>query len=160
MRTERVLVLIAALVLLISCGSGDSPAPTEPAIRLPTPTPFEPPTVNITPRGARPTRVIPTPVSTPAVTPTPSPNPTPAHHGWVRSRQAHLRAAPSLEAAVVVTLPAGITLDILGRTADGAWLSVRAHLIDGRTLEGWIATSLVVTFISRDEIPVVPTTSP
>jgi|GEM_PF-5107172 len=64
----------------------------------------------------------------------------------------NFRSGPATNASVLQVLPAGLTLKVVGRTADGAWLKVN---YSGQ--EGWVALAFVqaVTPLNFSTIPVV-----
>ena len=152
----HVMFLVLFAFLLAGCGGKATPTPLP--IRLPTPTAVDIPTVVWTPRAAR-TRPTPTPTPTATVgsseTPTPVSSSAQVVYGWVKPLKARLRAAPSLDADVISLLPAGTSLQLLGRTADGRWYRVRALLLPSGDVEGWMASEVVVTFADPNDIPVV-----
>lgn len=149
------MLLVLFTFLLAGCGAQATPTPLP--VRLPTVTPVEIPTVVWTPREKR---VSPSPSSPPTrrislATPTPAETSEGVGYGWVKPLKARLRVAPRLDADTVAVLPAGTSLRLLGRTADGRWYRVRALLLPAGELEGWMAAEVVVTFANPERLPVV-----
>jgi hypothetical protein len=60
----------------------------------------------------------------------------------------NLRAGPGTDFAASATLPDSTPLTVFGRTADGAWLQVRAPDRSG----GWVAASVVALAVAAGEI--------
>ncbi len=149
-RSFPIVVLLILALVLSGCGMSPS-TPTPLPVRLPTPEPINLPTIMWTPV---PTRVSPQ-VTIRSLSPTPTwtPTPRPLPYGWVKPYRARLRAAPSLDAEVIALVPAGTTVRLLGRTADGMWYRVRTQPVQGSSQEGWMAADVVVTFTSVEEIP-------
>jgi len=50
----------------------------------------------------------------------------------------NLRDRPTADARVVVGIPTGATLELIGRNFDGTWVRV-TYVNQGVTLEGWVA---------------------
>jgi len=73
----------------------------------------------------------------------------------VKPFKARLRAAPGLDANVIDVLPAGTSLQLLGRSADGQWYYVRVLPLQGDEKEGWMAAEVIATFVDPDTLPVV-----
>jgi uncharacterized protein YgiM (DUF1202 family) len=63
----------------------------------------------------------------------------------------NLRSEPSVNAPIIVELPAGSPLIVLGRTADNRWYQVQT--VDGQS--GWVATSYVKLLVAQSSVPVV-----
>ncbi len=144
-------LLVVTVVVLVGCGT---PTPrASPTLALPTPRVLEVPTLSWTPSPSRQMSTVGrVTASLEPATPTPTPD---LPYGWVRPREANLRAGPSLDAAVIVRVSGGTTLRLLGRTEDAAWLYVVTQPVSGPGQRGWIATTLVVTFSAIDELPVI-----
>ena len=70
---------------------------------------------------------------------TPAPTPVPAT-GTITAAKLDLRSGPSAQNSVVAVLSQGQALTLLGRTADSAWVKVRA----GSLGEGWIPAQVTV----------------
>jgi uncharacterized protein YraI len=64
-----------------------------------------------------------------------------------------LRAGPGTAGAIVASLPAGMQLDIQGRTSDNAWLEV----ITADRQHGWVMRQFVEVFIDLSSVPVTGT---
>lgn len=75
--------------------------------------------------------------------------------GFVRTQgEVNLRSSPSLNAGVIVQLPAGELMNILGRSPDGAWYHVRRET--GET--GWLLVELLA--VNAGEIAAVYESTP
>jgi hypothetical protein len=55
----------------------------------------------------------------------------------------NLRATPSAEAQVLLSIPAGSVVTVLGRNGDGVWLNVRYEVAGGSATTGWVQASFV-----------------
>lgn len=64
-----------------------------------------------------------------------------------------LRQTPGTAGAILTHLPAGLPLDLVGRTADSVWLQV----ITSDNQRGWVMTQFVDVFISLNGLPVTGT---
>lgn len=62
-----------------------------------------------------------------------------------------LRAAPSVESAILDLLPPGSPLDVIGRTQDSRWLAVRTQ--DGKA--GWVWSEYLIVYIDLAPVCVV-----
>jgi uncharacterized protein YraI len=130
----HLLILVALAALLAGCGSrrgGDAtPTPTKtPAAAAPVEQ------VTPAPPAAAPDTSAPADqpaVAQPAVA-QPTPTPQTVTRGKVTATLLNIRAEPSAEAALAGTADEGQEFDIVGRSADGAWLQLAT---DGRLL-GW-----------------------
>ena len=82
---------------------------------------------------------------------TPSPKPeidlVPVEAAYVTTRNANVRAKPSINAAKVTTLPTGTEVYVLDRTEDGNWLKVEK---DGKAV-GYIYKTLLEDKAAREE---------
>jgi uncharacterized protein YgiM (DUF1202 family) len=63
----------------------------------------------------------------------------------------NLRTEPSVNAPIIVELPAGSPLIVLARTADNRWYQVQT--LEGQT--GWVATTYVDLLVAQSSVPVV-----
>ncbi len=155
MRLTRLsLLILITLMGILGCSRAQTPTPTA-HIRLPTPTAIHLPTLTWTPR---PKENTPAPHRSPQPTPTPSlqtPTPPLAPYGWVRPLSARLRKAPSTDADTIALIPGGTTVQILGRLEQRPWYRVRVLYLDRPPQEGWMAQSVIITFASSDDIPVI-----
>ncbi|PJF41909.1 MAG: hypothetical protein CUN55_10975 [Phototrophicales bacterium] len=75
----------------------------------------------------------------------------------VSGRLVNLRAAPDLEADIVLQLADGDVLSVLGRSPDREWLRVQ-RITDGAL--GWVNASLVRLNIEIEEIPIIRPVEP
>jgi len=81
----------------------------------------------------------PTITPTPTVTPTSSPTPLPTYVAEVLGELVNLRSGPGSDYEALAILPLSDQVELLGKTADGEWIMVRAK--DGQ--EGWIYKDLL-----------------
>ncbi len=73
-----------------------------------------------------------------------------ATNGTVNAGLLNLRPAPSTDTAVITRLPNDTGVQAIGRSADNAWLQVRAG-----GAEGWVSAAYVRLSVSLDALPVV-----
>lgn len=71
-------------------------------------------------------------------------------NGQITAGTLNLRAAPSLNGAVLAELPRGTRVLIVGRSADNVWLQIQAS-----GLSGWVAGRYVQADVALSTIPVV-----
>ncbi|MBL8156220.1 MAG: SH3 domain-containing protein [Anaerolineae bacterium] len=120
--SERILLPVLATATPIRVAalepSPTAPGPSATPTRTPSPTVSATPTLTRTPRPtatASPTRFV-------FLTRTPEPTPTLPNPCLARTvYNVNLRAEPSLDAAVVMTIPFDITVTLFGRTEDSLW---------------------------------------
>jgi uncharacterized protein YgiM (DUF1202 family) len=160
---KRIWLLIVLLVFLAACDQVETPsaspsgAQNDAILSLPTRTLG--PIVSFTPRFTAtpiPSATLtpsdtPTPTLTPipaTATPTRTLTPTPTVQGVIRSTEnVNLRSGPSLDYPVVVSVPPGTPLGVLGMQADSQnreWYKV-AYDDDGEMRYLWIYSNLVET---------------
>lgn len=161
MRPRLIFIFVLLFSLSLACGSSSRSTELTVDERVI----VEMPTVTNTPLPPdTPTPLsIDTPVSQPPDTPTPLPAPTdtpvPEQINPVEEVKAvvasgendvNLRGGPSLDFPVVGILPAGQTLEIIGRTDDSSWWQVS-------TPNGvaWIATSITTASNTDANLPIV-----
>lgn len=91
-----------------------------------------------------PTFAIPTETSAPTETSLPTVTPTPAKPiAWPKDLGVHCRYGPGKEWEAVSAIPAGTTVEIVGRVSETTWWYVRDPMHEGRFC--WIAFDVVDT---------------
>ncbi len=109
-----------------------------------------PPTAATETPGPSKLTLTPTPVSSsPIPSSTPAPSPTP--FAIVRAAALNVRAGPGTDYPVVGRLAAGEPVDIIGRSADGAWWQIH---YTGRQ-SGWVSGTLVEAQGALNDVPVI-----
>ncbi len=93
------LFALAALLILVGCGTDEEPAPVTPVFVYVTPTPIAPTAIAAQPSPT------PNPTSRPTTTPTNSPTPRPTFGPIIG---AHQTAAPTVTPAATATVPSGV----------------------------------------------------
>ncbi len=120
--SERILLPVLATATPIRVAALEStstpPGPTSTAAVSPSPTPTPSPTLTRTPRPS----ATPTPTRFVFLTRTPEPTATLPNPCLARTLyNVNLRAEPSLDAAIIMTIPFDITVTLFGRTQDSQW---------------------------------------
>jgi hypothetical protein len=85
------------------------------------------------------TRPAPTPSASPTLEPSPTHTPTLAAQVIVSGQGLRLRASPGTAGEIIIELDALSTLQVVGRTEDGAWLQV----ITASGANGWVSAAYV-----------------
>lgn len=101
-----------------------------------------------------PTFAIPTETLVPTDTPLPTVTPTPEKPiAWPKDLGVHCRYGPGKEWEAVSAVPAGTTVEIVGRVSETTWWYVRDPLHEGRYC--WVAFDVVDTTGNMTVIPIV-----
>ena len=98
----------------------------------------------------------PTITPTPTETPTPTPTPLPTYVAEIIGELVNLRSGPGDDYDVLAIIPLGETVELVGKTADGEWIMVRAR--DGE--EGWIYKDLLQPETGARMIVLTPPPTP
>jgi uncharacterized protein YgiM (DUF1202 family) len=143
---KLVFLLTFMLLILAACnGASDDPVVQELPTSTVQPVPSQTQRVTAT---IRPTNTpMPTFTYTPTLTlvpptetNTPTPSITPTVGGIISAQQPiNVRTGPSTDYDILVALPAGTGVQVIGQSPDGEWFNIRIE--DGR--EGWIKSSFV-----------------
>jgi uncharacterized protein YgiM (DUF1202 family) len=151
---------VAALEGTIAAQEGEL-ATWEAAALEPAATPVPPPTEVPTRRAtivlatARPVATVqrpPTATPSPTMTPTPTvtPTATPIPDAAVGDQLTNLRNGPAVGFPILVEVPAGTPLEVLGKSADQEWIKVRTP----EGLEGWMFLLPVNLYVPLESLAV------
>lgn len=66
----------------------------------------------------------------------------------------NLRDRPSTDGLVVIPIPSGSSVIVLGRNGDGTWLNVRYEVAGQSSSTGWVATEFVTVTRSGSAFPI------
>jgi micrococcal nuclease len=104
------------------------------------------------------TALIRVPMTTPTLESTPPPPATslpgsiasPLSNAVVAADLLNLRSEPDIRSELVATFEQGLALQVTGRNAEGDWLKVKYH-----TVEGWVAARFIELSVPPDTIRIV-----
>ncbi len=144
-------VKTAALIRYAKAHFTPTPQPIPmPTLERPTASPTEPlPTTAEAPSLSTPAWTPTSVLPSPTLTPTPALSPTP--FAIVRVEALNVRAGPGTGYPIVGRLTAGDSVDIVGRSADGAWWQIRYARGQG----GWVSGALVQAQGALNDVPVI-----
>jgi uncharacterized protein YgiM (DUF1202 family) len=157
MPMKKLVLLACIMAFALAACNGASDAPVVAEVPTSTVQPVPSQTVRVT-ATVRPTNTpLPTFTYTPTLTlipptttDTPMPSLTPTVVGIVSAVQAiNVREGPGTEYDILIALPAGTGVEIIGQSPDFEWLNIR--LDDGR--EGWISEQFIRIEPSPTPIP-------